>query len=1704
MIGPRVQGWRALLAMAKDGKFGTFGGVFTPSILTILGVIMYLRLPWLVGSAGLTTALIVILVAHVVSITTGLSISSIATDKKVGAGGPYYIISRSFGLPIGGAVGSALFLGLCFSISLYLVGFSESFLASIGIEPTKNAIRVCGTITITTLAIITFISTSLAIKTQYVILMFIAGSLLSVLIGKPSAAEPLISTPDGAPSFAVFFGIFFPAVTGFTAGVNMSGDLRDPKGSIPRGTMAAIGTGLVVYVGLAVFLAYRVDADVLRNDPRALESAARINWLVIAGIWSATLSSALGSLLGAPRILQAMSGDRITPRVFAKGFGPTNEPRNALYLAFAIGEGGILIAELDVIARVVSMVFLAMYGVVNLTCAIESWASADFRPKFRIPKTLSIIGAVTCALLMIQLDLMAMIGAAIFMLFIYGYLQRKQLTLESGDTWDGIWSTIVRTGLHRLHKRAGPRRNWRPNVLLFDEAGHERHHAIRSFAATLASGNGIVTDFALGEDFELEATHVTADERSAGVFERTLVTGNRLDTVATLCRYHGFSGLEPNTVLLPWRERVGHPEEYLAALRAAAESGLNILVFEAGHHEPSARPQIHVWWSREAGNLALSVSLLRFVTRAEAWDRSEITVFIVADDVEEDELLRAKAEHFLADTRLDAVVRLVAHPGAHGSHHDLVVRESRDADLVLVGLPDDIKNASETTLADLEEISALPSGVVFLRASDSFRDVLTPSAAKRAGQTGRADSVDGVSPDIASATLDWPRHEELAEVARAMHEHLRATLSRIHTRLITRVYKSHMSLCDSASLLLQERADAMIAAANEPNPSKRKRLAQNAAHRFLEQTNDLLEQFERDDIEAIATLVAEEMEALLGEGAALDETIPPQLRIHRPRAEFRSQDGDALSLRQWKRRKRLRWFYRRRIPQTIATGDLARRNHDRLICDAVSGAVARFRGDSQELVLEVGRLLTRVEWKALAQLARGELQAPEQVIEKLEASRKTGLGRLAEMRTHARERIAVFRESSGQIVLDLSRNLCSDLDRVDAPEIARAARKRDKRDLATLAAMPGVAEDWRVRQSALLKRVRLSARISGVRGQLTLITVRHVDEIAEGVRASGGRICQMMRGGLAAGIGDEKAVPPEVPDELPYDASPIVARFARAAAGATGELAESESFLSDQSAAELGRGGSIEVVNLPVRSAVQALVEAELITRLQSETGKLTEIDARSWTVARDTERLVASAQAGAADAEEDEEVSADTTAAHGIERIDAQIERLGDAEQTFVAAVFEGLDAVASATGLDRLASSLEAMSKLTRGTERPSRARQLARRGADRIRQLAARAVYRRSAGVVFAHRTRAAEERAAVHALRELTRQSAADPDVLAAVPLSYRHLFTGQTNINEAFFVGRRDRVAEAVAALRAEDRGGAAAVLVSGERGSGKTTLCQQIITTMGRRSYWVSPPPAGSAARADLRAALRSALGGRGTAAQALARLEVGSVVVFDDVDLWWERRQGGLDAIEDLIEIVTSARDNVGFVLAGSSQTVRMLDAVRGLSQATSKHLVCEPLTAQQLQEIVMKRHESTGVHLKLGRRSESSLGAWSRARLFDSYFAYSRGNVAYALRAWVAHVDEYADDTLEIRLPRVLDWDAIDDLPAEHIALLIELLLHKSAAVGKLERVTGRAASDIRQALGELSSMGLITINRRRLAQINPFVLVPVIDWLQRRELV
>lgn len=337
----------------KGYRFNTFSGVFLPSILTILGVVMFMRLGVVTSELGIVGALGILLFAESIALATGLSISAISTNTMVGGGGPYYLISRSLGPGFGASIGLTYFVSQSLSVPFYVIGFTEAF---VQVFPQFQSAQLwVGMVPLAVLFVIAIIGANWAIRTQYFIMAILA---LSIAVILSSAA---LGTPGPSPEtfranlfareglnvnilvLATNFAVFFPAVTGFLAGVNMSGDLKDARKSIPRGTMLAIGAGFAIYLAEILLFGAAWPREKLMDYYATLKESALFHtgFLVFAGVVAATLSSALGTLIGAPRILQAFAADRIfTPlNVFSWGRGRNNDPIPAMCLTLAISIG---------------------------------------------------------------------------------------------------------------------------------------------------------------------------------------------------------------------------------------------------------------------------------------------------------------------------------------------------------------------------------------------------------------------------------------------------------------------------------------------------------------------------------------------------------------------------------------------------------------------------------------------------------------------------------------------------------------------------------------------------------------------------------------------------------------------------------------------------------------------------------------------------------------------------------------------------------------------------------------------------------------------------------------------------------------------------------------------------------------------------------------------------------------------------------------------------------------------------------------------------------------------------------------------------------------------------------------------------------------------------------------------------------------------
>ena len=696
----------------KGNQFSTFAGVFTPSILTILGVIMFLRAGYVVGEAGIINTILILCVAEIISLLTAISMSAIATNTPVAGGGAYFLISRALGPQFGGAIGLALFLAQALSVPFYILGFTNSLVASF---PSLSAWFVpiaLGTAAI--LFTVNIISSGLAIRVQYIVMAMLALAIVSFLGGALLLFDPALLQANLGPSYTkptigfwTVFAIYFPAVTGILAGINMSGDLKDPARSLVRGTMAAIAVGFVIYL-LEILLSggsqQRGDLQTQPFEMLVKNALWGTGFLVMGGVFAATISSAVGSFLGAPRVLQALARDRIFPilGIFGRGSKDKDEPRFGLVLTLGLTLGVILLlgrgdsmAAFDMIAAIVSMFFLCTYGMINFAAFVESFgANPSFRPRFRFYHwTTSIFGFVACLIVMILIDAITALAAILVIAGIYLYLSRRVFRSAFGDARLGFQYAIVVRALQKLRLMTPHAKNWRPTFLVM--AGNTQTHiALIKYAVWMEGGRGLVTAAqVISGDLEIYAARVESlraamdtflRNNSLAVFPEVVFAEDMDEGIRTLAQAHSIGPLKPNTVLFGWPRSAERAEVMFRNVWSIAAMGKSmVIVADKGLPlEHRRRQRIDIWW-RGQQNGSLMATLAHLLAQNWEWRNSHIRILRVIRDAAGRDSSRQAVRKLVEATRIRAVPRVIV---STEPFYDVFRSHSAKADVIFLGM----------------------------------------------------------------------------------------------------------------------------------------------------------------------------------------------------------------------------------------------------------------------------------------------------------------------------------------------------------------------------------------------------------------------------------------------------------------------------------------------------------------------------------------------------------------------------------------------------------------------------------------------------------------------------------------------------------------------------------------------------------------------------------------------------------------------------------------------------------------------------------------------------------------------------------------------------------------------------------------------------------------------------------------------------------
>lgn len=682
----------------KDFKIGTFKGVFLPSLLQMIGVIMFMRLGWILGHVGMLKMFFIITMSSSLLFLTSLSMTSIVSNMKMGTGGSYYIISRMLGVSLGSAIGILLFIGQHASIALCVSGFVLS-LKSILPSVSPDLLKI---ITIFSLALISYLSTNLALKTQILIFIALMISLASIFLGSGSNIPADIKPLDIAPalSFWLAFAMFFPATTGIDSGMAMSGDLKKPSRSLPIGTLGAVLFAYFLYLSIALFLSGNVSAPMLRSHPFIIFHLSKISSLVTLGVWGATLSSALGSMLSAPRTMQSIAKDGTLPKFLAQGHGPSNQPRTATLFVFAASLVLTLFTNIDQIIPIMTMISLVTYGLINFVAFFEEFIqNPSWRPSFRIHWALSLIGALGCFMAMFMINPGATFSVTFLTIALFIWTSKRRVKGNFDDIRYSLFSYLVHRGTTVLSGLKKNARSWRPHILtIFDPALIEKNLVF--FSHSLNQEKGFLT-FGFCPTQESAQTYKelrisfqkNIEQYKVPSYIQVNPAAQFLTGALQLIRNYGFGPLKPNTIILPLASKHYQKALFGEMLVETLQHGKNIILLKEGTVLPSIEKnktkkhsQINLWWRGQyRGNFELCLALAHIMQNCKTWHKARICIKTIVKSEEEQSKISHFFDKYAKKLRMkDLSFTPIIEPSE--KFMPTLLSSSEDADLTFIGL----------------------------------------------------------------------------------------------------------------------------------------------------------------------------------------------------------------------------------------------------------------------------------------------------------------------------------------------------------------------------------------------------------------------------------------------------------------------------------------------------------------------------------------------------------------------------------------------------------------------------------------------------------------------------------------------------------------------------------------------------------------------------------------------------------------------------------------------------------------------------------------------------------------------------------------------------------------------------------------------------------------------------------------------------------
>jgi hypothetical protein len=1301
---------------------------------------------------------------------------------------------------------------------------------------------------------------------------------------------------------------------------------------------------------------------------------------------------------------------------------------------------------------------------------------------------------------MIQLDFLAMMGATLLLGLLYLFIKRKELTLESGDAWSSVWASLVKKALLRLDKSSIQTRNWRPNIILFSGDSEARPH-LTKVGVDLAGKLGMISGFELEPSknpvlIKNIRTLTTSKKPSELIIHkhqcRDIYSG-----IDEIVRTYGFTGVEPNTILMGWSRKESNKDDLIQIVRSFQRNNFNSVFLSYDRIKQFGKQRtIDIWWSGWGYNLVFSIYLIRHLTSIGEWKDAKVRLLVINNDMKLSEKIHETISEVLDRYRVNMLLKVIDNSVDNYLKEDIISKESKSSDLTIIGLPWEQNQKTETVYNQVNHISEIMGTTLFINASSSFEEVDLGFDTRKAGLIKEPKLNEVVSvPDFRIS-----KYKIINENIQQIDANGQKVLELFYLKTFVPYFAESNQFLSEIKGVVNATFGVFSKISDISDQHKKLKSLRSGKSDFYFHINKAL----RKIIEVELPKQRQSLEfGIEWYVHKLDTDVlrfPQRLLINYDKEDFRINKEDSLSMRQLKFRKRFfHPFAKHHIASSVRFREVAgyylRDNRFQFL----AGLLVKFEQDLIGRISNLRPIIAGIDGliiKYEKQIRNKDFQN-----ELFEQEKKELLDKVQEI-SDALESIQELYKN--RLFVEFRKNLnlmANDLEKVNINRLILKKHRSRKYYKSLKLKDSSFPEELYFKLLYYFNKMYLDVILRSLKhrieDKLEKITQNTVQTLEAGLIK---KLKTIESDALQIGE-DPKKISTLKLDigsiQESYDLQKEFENLREEIVELGGKLPESLEITSTGVVENLSdRDAEPEVIPVPLKKITLHFIETHFLNSIFEYLEKDVNAIKKTIFLIKDQLSFARFSLENIDINNTDRKAATSEIIQQTLKKVTNEQAKINQIKDNLKPAIHDYLVEAFEPLYSHKIVDSVEEFSSFVREYQSKKVRNKFEATGLkikNYWRRKSARMLYSKSEGVLLA---RQIMEKNILQSpsenILDFVDKVSPDQHIMDTLPHYYKNLFSGRSSISEDFWVSRKYEEAMFEKAVRRFHSGHKGGVMILGGRNSGKTAFCRFVAKQhfADDKIYHLFAPQKGSVDLEEFVLEINKVTGLHGDLNEIFETLPYGSIFVIHDLALWWERSPGGYQVINRILKLINDYGDKCLIVINMNPYAFKVINDLIKIEDSFISIISSMPFDSQEIKEMIIRRHHSSGLKFKYQKRLEDNISEFKMAGLFNKYFDNTNGNPGVALNRWLTNIVKFSGEYIHITHPKFPNMEVLENLDDDWQVILLQLIIHKRLSMERLTKLLNLDPTETDEIVTTLKRTGLIVEKSSQVYMVNIYV--------------